>query len=64
MKAHLIANDVLKLPVPIGTPVYVQQEEMTAILVEYSLVDVEKEVYLTLEEAEAKGLEVVQCIRR
>lgn len=64
MKAELVASNLLKLPVSIGTPVFVVKEGMEAILVEYSLNDIHEDVYLSRADAETKGLKVIKCSRK
>ena len=64
MKAELVANNLLKLPVAIGTPVFVVKEGMEAVLVEYRLEDIHLDVYLSRAEAELKGLKVIKCTRK
>lgn len=65
MKAELIANDLVKLPVSVGTPVFAIKElgtRKTVTLIEYSLQDINLEVYSTREEAEQHGFKVVRHV--
>ena len=62
MRAELVASNLLKLPVAIGTPVFTIIEGREAILVEYSLDDINKDVYLSRAEAESMGLKVVNNV--
>lgn len=64
MKAHLVAGNLLKLPVSIGTPVFIMNEKREATLIEYSLKDIDEEVYLTRLEAEKEGAMVIQCSKK
>ena len=60
MKATSVKDSkVINLPVPLGTPVYIQKysqhdDEDYALLVEYSYEHLQLEVFLTRDEAEHK----------
>jgi len=64
MKAHLVAGNLLKLPVSIGTPVFTINGKREATLIEYSLDDIDEEVYLTRAEAEKEGAMVLKCSKK